>query len=228
MPRQEAPRVLVVDDDPDIASVLARGLALKGFAVEIEMGAEPAARRLRGGGIDAAVIDVMLGQDSGLDLVADLRREGITLPVVMLSALAEIEDRSAGLRAGAEDYLVKPLDLEELSARLHVQIRRSTETAPGGARPWLDPAQRRLRLGAAGIDLTEREFALLRLLWESDGRPAARGEIFDRLWSGDAPGAENVVDVYIGYLRRKLARRPEFGLRIVTIRSRGFLLQAAS
>nr|WP_253949371.1 response regulator transcription factor [Mangrovicoccus sp. HB161399] len=214
---------MVVDDDPDIASVLARGLRLKGFEVATEPRAASAADRLRREPFDAAVIDVMIGSESGLDLVAALRAEGHRLPMLMLSALTEIADRTAGLRAGADDYVVKPLDLDELAARLHVQISRAAETRPAG--PELDDATRQLRKGAAGLDLTEREFAVLRLLWEHRGGPLPRGEIFDRLWTGDAPGAENVVDVYIGYLRKKLAARPEFGLEIVTIRSRGFQLR---
>ncbi|WP_236637929.1 response regulator transcription factor [Mangrovicoccus ximenensis] len=217
--------MLVVDDDPDIASVLARGLRMKGFAVVAEPSAASAAVRLRAEPFDAAVIDVMIGTESGLDLVAGLRAEGLRLPVLMLSALTEIADRTAGLRAGADDYVVKPLDLDELAARLHVQISRAAEIRPGG--PVLDAGTRRLRKGAAELDLTEREFALLQLLWEHRGAPLPRGGIFDRLWTGDAPGAENVVDVYIGYLRKKLAARPEFGLEIVTIRSRGFELRGA-
>ncbi|WP_240722806.1 response regulator transcription factor [Poseidonocella sp. HB161398] len=218
--------MLVVDDDPDIASVLARGLRLKGFEVTTEARADAAAARLREDAFDAAVIDVMIGAESGLDLVVGLRAAGVDLPVLMLSALAEIADRAAGLRAGADDYVVKPLDLDELAARLHVQISRAAETRPGG--PELDPGRRRLCCGTSELDLTEREFAVLRLLWEHRGGPLARGEIFDRLWTGDTPGAENVVDVYIGYLRKKLAQRPEFGLQIVTIRSRGFELRGVS
>ncbi len=217
--------MLVVDDDPDIASVLARGLRMLGFEVETEPSAGAAADRLRGESFDAAVIDVMIGAESGLDLVAALRAEGMRLPVLMLSALAEIADRTAGLRAGADDYVVKPLDLGELAARLHVQISRAAETRPD--RLSLDGESRRLRKGGAELDLTEREFAVLRLLWEHRDGPLPRGAIFDRLWTGDTPGAENIVDVYIGYLRRKLAARPEFGLEIVTIRSRGFQLREA-
>jgi DNA-binding response OmpR family regulator len=228
-------RILIVDDDPDIASVLCRGLALEGFETATEARADAAFTRLADAPFDppfdtpfdtpfdAAIVDVMIGDESGLDLVRKLRRSSIRLPVIMLSALIGIDDRTEGLRAGADDYVIKPFSLDELTARLRVQIARATERATPTLA--LDPQNRTACAGDHRAELTEREFALLSLLLRHRGETLSRGEIFDALWTGDGPGAENVVDVYVGYLRRKLSPAQNFGMEIVTIRSRGFQLR---
>ena len=164
----------------------------------------------------------MIGSDSGIDFVRNLRSEGHSLPVVMLSALSEVDDRARGLEAGADDYIVKPFSFDELVARLKVQERRADAMRPRPA--LLDPAARTLTLGEAQAQLTEREFALLALLVEHAGQVLSRGEIFDALWAGDGSSSENVVDVYLGYLRKKLGGTPGFGFEIRTLRNRGFLL----
>ena len=217
-------RVLVVDDDPDIGSVVARGLGHDGFEVTVEARAAAAKARLSAEAFDAAVIDVMIGEESGLDLVRELRAGGASLPILMLSALTGIEDRTAGLRAGADDYVIKPFSMAELSARLAVQIERAGERAR--ATLTLDRTARRAHAGDRSVDLTEREASLLQYFLERRGEVLSRGQIFDALWTGDGPTAENVVDVYVGYLRRKLSPAEAFGAEIVTIRSRGFQLRA--
>ena len=215
-------RLLIVDDDPEIASALVRGLRLHGYEAEAENRADRALRRLESEAFAGAIVDVMLGADSGVDLVRMLRSRGVTLPILMLSALSDVEDRAAGLEAGADDYVVKPFSFDELVARLRVQEHRVQSQRPGPTR--LDPQRRTLSDGTAAITLTEREFALLALLVEANGTPKPRGEIFDRLWSGDGSGNENVVDVYIGYLRKKLSDE-DFGFEIKTLRNKGFCLQ---
>ena len=216
-------RILIVDDDPDIGSVLQRGLALDGYEAEHVALAATARDRLATGGYAAAIVDVMIGPDSGLDLVRDVRAGGQRLPILMLSALTSIDDRTAGLRAGADDYVIKPFAMDELSARLAVQIGRASDRQ----RPTLrfDRKSRVVSAGDVSVDLTEREAALLNLFVENRGEVLTRGAIFDAIWTGDGPTAENVVDVYIGYLRRKLVPAEAFGVEIVTIRSRGFQLR---
>ena len=217
----EMSRILVVDDDPGIASALARGLALYDCAAECELRADRARDRLRGGGFDAAVVDVMLGSDSGIDLIRGLRAEGLQVPVVMLSALSGVEDRAAGLDAGADDYIVKPFSIDELVARLRVQARRRPGRPPDAV---LDPAGRRLHAGGRSVSLTEREFALLSLLVRHAGTPLSRGRIFDTLWAAEGTSSENVVDVYVGYLRRKIGPVSESGFEVQTVRNHGFAL----
>src|SRR6056297_2980530 len=215
-------RLLIIDDDPDITSALARGLALHGYNAETEVNADLGLSRMLADRFDGAIVDVMLGADSGIDLVRAARAGGVTAPIVMLSALSEVEQRAAGLEAGADDYIVKPFSFDELVARLRVQEHRARELRPPPA--TLDPETRQLRAaGGATATLTEREFGLLVLLARNVGRPLPRGEIFDALWVRDGSGTENVVDVYIGYLRKKLASGA-FGVEIRTIRNRGFRL----
>jgi len=215
------PRLLIVDDDPEITSALVRGLVLHGYDAEPENRANRALERLRSGGFSGAIIDVMLGADSGIDLVRQARDSGLTLPILMLSALSAVDQRAAGLEAGADDYIVKPFDFDELLARFRVQEQRASVAWPEPAR--LHTEQRILEGSAGSIALTEREYALLEFLIQHAGTPLTRGEIFDMLWSGDGSNNENVVNVYVGYLRKKLGDL-DFGFEIKTLRHQGFCL----
>ncbi|WP_118133617.1 response regulator transcription factor [Oceanicella sp. SM1341] len=220
--------VLVAEDDEDIASALQRGLGRAGFEVMVAHDAGTALRMGRERGFSAAVIDVMLGSEDGRDLVRALRRAGMTAPIVMLSALSGVDDRAEGLEAGADDYVAKPFDLADLAARIRVQARRRAGPASPGPRLSYDP-ERRLAIGPTrSVQLTDREGLLLGLLMEHRGRILSRGEIFDTLWAGTGGSSENVVDVYIGYLRRKLAPMSDFGLDLRTVRGRGFVLMETS
>ena len=215
-------KLLIIDDDPEITSALARGLALHGYETETENRADRALGRLQTGCHDGAIIDVMLGADSGVDLVRMARASGVSMPILMLSALSDVEHRAAGLEAGADDYVVKPFNFDELVARLRVQEHRAAQQRPVPAQ--LLPRTRELRNGSASITLTEREFALLGLLAQHSGKPVSRGDIFDTLWAGEGSSNENVVDVYIGYLRKKLKNR-DFHFEIRTLRNQGFSLE---
>lgn len=214
-------RLLIIDDDPEIASALVRGLALHGYVAEAETRCDAGLSRLTSGQFEGAIVDVMLGADSGIDLVRTARKAGATLPILMLSALSEVEDRAAGLEAGANDYIVKPFSLDELVARLQVQKLRILKDAPEPAK--LDPETKKLSHQGNCIELTDREADLLTLLCRNPGSPMRRGDIFDVLWAADGSTSENVVDVYIGYLRKKLSAH-DFGIEIKTIRNKGFLL----
>jgi len=217
-------RLLIVDDDPEITSALARGLRLHGYAAETVNRYDRALARLQDNAFAGAILDVMLGADSGLDLVRKARASGATLPILMLSALSDVEHRAAGLEAGADDYVVKPFSFDELVARLRVQEKRVASQRPQPA--YLGP-DRMLRHDAGDVYLTEREDALLRLLIEHASAPVARGDIFDALWQADGSNNENVVVVYIGYLRKKL-REKNFGCEIKTIRNQVFVLDGTT
>jgi DNA-binding response OmpR family regulator len=218
-------RILIVDDDPEITSALARGLALHGYETVAANNVAEARALFRDTTLSAAIVDVMIGADSGIDLVRALRAEGAALPILMLSALSEVDDRTRGLDAGAEDYIVKPFSFDELVARLKVQERRAESGARAG-QVRLDPATRSVARGQRSVSLTEREFALLSLLWNRRGEVLSRGEIFDALWAREGTSSENIVDVYVGYLRRKLAPMADFGFDIKTLRNRGFMLSS--
>lgn len=215
--------ILIVDDDPEITDALARGLRMHGLATLTESTVEAAEARFGDADVSAAIIDVMIGTQSGISLVQRLRQAGHNTPILMLSALAEVEDRAAGLEAGADDYIVKPFAFDELVARLQVQQRRAADVS--AAALVLDPATRTVRGQDRTAQLTEREFALFEMLHAKAGEVLSRGEIFDHLWVSEGTSSENVVDVYIGYLRKKLAPTHDFSIKINTIRSRGFILE---
>ena len=219
-------RVLIVEDDPDIASLLCRGLGGAGFAAEWVETSEAALARVAAGGVDAAIIDMMLGAESGAELLSELRRQGHRLPAIMLSALARVEDRAAGLDAGAQDYLVKPFQLSELIARLEVQLRRASPRREPLRVAGLtyDPISRMVSGSARPVTLTEREGELLGYMIQRCGEVVSRGEVFDALWAPHGGATENVVDVYLGYLRRKLGNFTDYGLALTTLRGRGFML----
>lgn len=221
-------RILVIEDDEDIASALARGLAREGYAPVVAHDLAEAAAVLGVGVFDAAVIDVMLGLDDGRELVRRLRAAGMDAPIVLLSALSGVEDRAAGLAAGADDYVAKPFDFSDLVARIQVQERRRAVAAREGPRRFARlnyDAPQRVVAGPDGrATLTEREARLLELFLLHPGKVLSRRWIHDHLW-GDIGGAsENVVDVYIGYLRRKLNALGDAGVALRTVRGRGFLL----
>lgn len=221
-------RILIVEDDPDIASVLTRGLAAEGYDPAWEESGEAALARLAAEPFDAAIIDMMLGDERGSALLSEMRLRGHGLPAIMLSALSRVEDRAEGLDAGAQDYVVKPFQLGELLARLRVQLVRAAPRAEPlrlGSLNY-DHATRLVTGGSSGrrIPLTEREGELLAHLITHAGRVLTRGEIFDALWAPHGGSTENVVDVYLGYLRRKLAPLDAYGLVLRTQRGRGFVL----
>lgn len=218
--------VLIVDDDPEISAALARALALHGYRAICAHRVAEARARFHDAPLSAAIVDVMIGPDSGIELVREIRAEGIRTPILMLSALSEVEDRTGGLDAGADDYIAKPFAFDELLARLRVQERRARRPEPGAAPGLrLEPATRTIHSPAGSVALTEREFALFELLWSHRGEVLSRADLFDRLWAREGTSSENVVDVYIGYLRRKLAPNRAHGFEIRTLRNRGFVLE---
>ena len=215
-------KLLIIDDDPEIASALVRGLSLHGYAAESENRADRGLERLQSGAYSGAIVDVMLGVDSGIDLVRSARAVGVLIPILMLSALSDVNHRAEGLEAGADDYVIKPFSFDELVARLQVQEQRAQSQHPEPAR--ISFTNRTISIRETSVPLTEREFDLLALLNSRAGSPISRGELFDTLWSQEGSSNENVVDVYIGYLRKKLGA-DDFGFEIKTLRNQGFCLQ---
>lgn len=222
------PHILIVEDDPDIASLLRRGLAAAGYGSDWAETVEAALERVEAGGIDAAIIDMMLGSDSGAALLAEMRRRGKRIPALMLSALNRVEDRAEGLDAGAQDYIVKPFQIDELIARLEVQLLRAAPRRDKVTLEGLvyDPETRMVTGAGRPAQLTEREGELLSYLLARPGAVLTRGELFDALWAPHGGATDNVVDVYLGYLRRKLGNFDDYGLALRTLRGRGFQLAA--
>ncbi len=223
-------RVLIAEDDPDIASTLARGLTLEGYAPTIASDADSALTMYSENPFSAALVDMMLGDDRGDELVRNLRSHGMRGPILILSALTGVDDRTTGLDSGADDYIAKPFDFTELMTRF--RVHETLKDRAGDTNDTLsfadltyDP-KTRIAHGKSSrkTALTERESELLCLLMERKNHVVTRGEIYDTLWAKDSGGSENVVDVYVGYLRKKLSPMEDFGIALKTIRSRGFLL----
>ncbi len=205
-------RVLIADDDRAIRESLRRALELDGYAVATAADGVEALSALRGGGHDLAIVDVMMPGVDGLGVCRVLRSDGCRIPVLMLTARIETADRVAGLDAGADDYLSKPFELDELLARLRALLRRSSaESEDGSAAPPVQTGS--LRVDAAGrrawwqsteLTLSKTEFDLLELLVRNEGIVLTHTAIYDRIWGYDfGPDSKNLA-VYIGYLRRKL------------------------
>jgi two-component system, OmpR family, response regulator MprA len=221
--------ILVVDDEAAVRDALRRALELEGYEVELATDGLDALTRLEADGPepDAVVLDILMPELDGLEVCRRLRRAGRRLPVLMLTARAEVSDRVEGLDAGADDYLVKPFALEELLARLRALLRRAS---PDGDEPLvfgdleLDPATREVRRGGDLIELTRTEFALLELFLRNPRQVLTRSLIFERVWGYDFGTSSNSLDVYIGYLRRKTEAGGKPRL-IQTVRGVGYTLR---
>jgi two-component system, OmpR family, response regulator PrrA len=222
------PLVLVVDDDEDIRKALERALRLEGFAVRVADGGRAALELVEQERPGVMVLDVVMPDLSGVRVVSRLRERGIDTPICILSARDEVEDRVAGLEAGADDYVVKPFDLEELVARLRALLRRVPSTENALLRLGdliVDPAQRSVSRGGREIELTRREFELLEELVRHRGVVLSRQQLLERVWGYDFDVDGNVVDVFVGYLRRKLEAGGEPRM-IHTVRGVGFVVKS--
>ena len=221
-----AMRVLVVEDDVKLARSLQRGLALDGYQVEVAGTGDTGLSMATETEFRAIVLDVMLPGLDGFAVCEQLRARKLWTPVLMLTARIEVTDRIRGLDGGADDYLVKPFDFDELRARLRVLIRRGPSphaqlVQVGGLR--LDQSTRVATRRGHQIELTAREFDVLEALARSAGTPVSRTALLAEVWQDDPHVSPNVVDVYIGYLRKKL-ERPRSPRLIRTVRGKGFVL----
>jgi two-component system response regulator MprA len=199
--------ILVVDDEPAVRDSLRRALELEGYEVELASDGEEALGLLSGDREpEAVILDILMPGVDGLEVCRRLRKSGNTLPVLMLTARAEVDSRVAGLDAGADDYLPKPFALAELLARLRALLRRVTTESTDVLRfadLELDPGTREVSRGGRPIELTRTEFSLLELFLRNPRQVLTRSVIFERVWGFDFGPTSNSLDVYIGYLRRK-------------------------
>ena len=225
-------KILVVDDERAVRESLRRALELEGYEIELAADGQEALQRLEANGDgqpDAVILDVLMPVVDGLEVCRRLRRSGNRVPVLMLTARDEIENRVAGLDAGADDYVTKPFALEELVARVRALLRRTSigeDEALRFADLELDPGTREVRRGRDLIDLTRTEFALLELFMTNPRQVLTRSIIFERVWGYDFGFASNSLDVYIGYLRRKTEAGGKPRL-IQTVRGVGYALREA-
>jgi two-component system response regulator MprA len=222
-------RVLIVDDEPAVRAALDRALRLDRYEVELAGDGREALDRLAETRLDAIVLDVMMPGIDGLEVCRRLREAGDRTPVLMLTARETVDDRVAGLDAGADDYLVKPFALKELKARLRALLRRS-EAEPGSDRVLrfadlaLDRAAWEARRGGRGLELSRTEFQLLAMFMEHPRQVLTRSQIFERVWGYDFGSSSNSLGVYMGYLRRKTEEGGEPRL-LHTVRGVGYVLR---
>jgi two-component system, OmpR family, copper resistance phosphate regulon response regulator CusR len=219
-------RILIVEDSQRISSFLRKGLEEEGYTVETAVDGDEGLGLALEQEFDAAIVDVMLPRRSGIDLVRELREAGKAIPVLMLTARDRTESKIEGLDAGADDYLTKPFDFTELTARLRALLRRSGGVAGPVLRAGeieLDPATREVRRRGESVSLTPKEFALLEYLLRNVNRPLSRATLMEHVWGIRFDPGTNVVDVFINSLRNKLDPEREL---IQTVRGVGYMVRA--
>ncbi len=223
--------ILVVDDDQAVRDSLARSLHYTGYQVSTGQDGIEALAKLSSGSVDAVVMDVMMPRLDGLETTRMLRSSGNDVPILILTARDAVEDRVDGLDAGADDYMVKPFAMNELLARLRALTRRSHGAEEGVQAPvltfadlTLDPQTREVTRGGRHIPLTRTEFALLEAFMENPRRVLERGWLLNEVWGFDFPTTANSLEVYIGYLRRKIEAEGQPRL-IHTVRGIGYVLK---
>ena len=219
-------RVLVVEDDAGISKFIHQGLNEAGYAVDIAVDGLEGINYAIAADYDVIVLDVLLPKIDGLSVLKDLRQRGMQTPVLLLTALDTVQDRVLGLDAGADDYLIKPFDFTELLARLRALLRRpplQSDVLLQVGNLEMDTVQHSVRRGDRLIELSPREFSLLEYLMRHPNQVLSRTQIAQHVWSFDFYGDFKVIDVYIGYLRRKIDRDEPSSL-IQTVRGVGYRL----
>jgi len=221
-------RLLVVEDELPIADFVRRGLEAEGYAVEHASDGVEGERLAVAGDVDLVILDLMLPGRDGLSVLEGIRRAKPALPVILLTARGGVEDKVAGLDTGANDYVTKPFSFEELTARVRAHLRtplqgESTVLEAAGVR--LDLLSRRVQRDGGAVELTAREFELLAYLMRHPNQVLSREQILNAVWGYDFDPGTNVVEVYVGYLRRKLAL-PGGPAPIETVRSVGYRFAA--
>ena len=217
-------RLLVVEDDVKLAAAVARGLRVEGYAVDVCGDGDAALVQAAVYAYDGIVLDLMLPRRDGMEVCRALRERGCWAPVLMLTARGGVGDRIRGLDAGADDYLAKPFDFGELLARLRALLRRVPAERPARLEIGdlvVDPARHAVSCAGRPVELTAREFGVLEFLARHPGEAVSRTALLDHVWDENFEGSTNVVDQYVGALRRKLGPA-----RIGTIRGVGFRLEA--
>ena len=221
-------RVLLVDDEPALTNLVTMALHYEGWVVDVAHNGRDAVTKFHSGEPDLLVLDIMLPDVDGLQILQRVRESGPYTPTLFLTARDSVSDRVTGLTSGADDYMTKPFSLEELVARLRGLLRRADQLAPPMDEVLtvgdltLDGASRQVRRGSNEISLSTTEFELLRFLMRNPGRALTRGEILDHVWNYDFAGRTSIVDLYISYLRKKIDADPPL---IHTVRGVGYMLR---
>lgn len=221
-------RILVVEDEPRIASFIQKGLNAHGFITAIAINAEDAIAQTLAASFDLLILDLGLPDKDGHQVIAELRGQGATLPIIILTARDNIYDKVSGLEGGADDYVTKPFRFEELLARVRVRLRHSDMAGTAAADEQvlrvadveLNLLTRRVRVKGEVIDLPAREFTLAETFLRHPGQVLSREQLLDRVWGYDYSPGSNIVDVYVGYLRKKLGSE-----LIETVRGMGYRLR---
>jgi DNA-binding response OmpR family regulator len=219
-------QILIAEDEPRIAAFIEKGLRSSGFVTAIAATATEALNLVMGGEFDLLILDLGLPERDGLEILEDLRGQGSQIPIVILTARDDIQDKIAGLEGGADDYMTKPFRFEELLARIKLRLRGSVSTAPqdelalSAGNVVLDLRTRRAQVGNKTIDLPAREFTLAEIFFRNPGQVLSRQQLLDRVWGYDYDPGSNVVDVYVGYLRKKLGSE-----LFETVRGMGYRLK---
>ncbi len=223
-----AERILIVEDEEKLARFVELELLHEGYEVDKAFDGRNGLEKLEGGGYDLALLDIMLPGLNGLEVLRRARRT-VDTPVIMLTARDSVMDKVAGLDMGAEDYMTKPFEIEELLARIRAALRKSQRRAPetqvlaAGALS-MDVGRHTVSYDGHPIELTQREFALLQALLENKGIVLSRSTLMERVWGYDYLGETNIVDVYVRYLRGKID--DAFGVRLVqTVRGVGYVIR---
>jgi two-component system copper resistance phosphate regulon response regulator CusR len=219
-------RILIAEDEPRIASFLKKGLAASGFTTSVAEDGYEALLRARAGEFDLLILDIGLPGMDGFTLLHELRRHRSTLPVIILTARDAVTDTVAGLEGGADDYVTKPFRFEELLARVRIRLRGEgvrEETVLRAGDITLDLRTRRVDVDGRSVELTAREFTLCETFLRHSGQVLSREQLLSHVWGYDYDPGSNIVDVYVGYLRRKLGEH-----RIRTIRRIGYRLEMPS
>ena len=221
-------RILLVEDDVRVAAFIRRGLKEEEYTVDLASDGDQAIESAASEEYDLIILDVMLPKKNGLDVLRTLRQDGLSTPVLILTAKDELKDKVEGLNAGADDYLTKPFGFEELLARVRALLRRRGDVVPNILRVAdleLDLLKHKARRGGKEIELTSREYALLELLMRTSDHVVTRTMVADKVWEQDFDPLTNVIDVFIARLRRKIDDGAKTKL-IHTLRGRGYILQS--
>jgi DNA-binding response OmpR family regulator len=220
-------RILVVDDDPNVSSVLKRGLAFEGYAIDVASSGQQGLSMARDKAPDLVILDLMLPGMNGFEVLSRMRNAQPNLPVLMLTARDEPDDQVKGLESGADDYVVKPFSFSVLAARVKALLRRSETEHPEVMRfadLSLDTGTKRAARGRREIDLTSTEYEVLRQFLMHPRRVLPKHMLMDRIWGYDVEGSSNVLEVYVKQLRQKLEAGGELRL-IHTFRGSGYVLR---
>jgi two-component system, OmpR family, response regulator QseB len=219
-------KILIVEDEPRIASFIEKGLRANGFIPTVTSDGDEAVSMALGSNFDLLILDLGIPGKDGMTVLEELRGQGEQLPVIILTARDDINDKVSGLENGADDYVTKPFRFEELLARVRVRLRNSQlprqqdEMVLSASNIVLDLRTRRVKVGNRPVDLSAREFTLIETLIRHPGQVMSREQLLDHVWGYDYAPGSNIVDVYIGYLRKKLGDD-----LIETVRGMGYRLQ---